>query len=152
LGVRVALPLHTRPSLPAAEGDSMGQLRLATAVTLTLVAISAGIACRHAVMVADAGPEPPTPSGTISGQLQTPGNGAPVVGRTVTAINNADNQRYQVRTSNTGGFTLKVPPGRYRIEVEQQPGETVTGAPIDQQVGPSDVDSQIVITVGPGPA
>ena len=54
-----------------------------------------------------------------------------------------------MRTNNTGGFTLKVPPGSYRIEVEQQPGEVVTGAPTDQQVGASDIDSQIVITVGP---
>jgi hypothetical protein len=67
----------------------------------------------------------------------------------VTAINNADGQRYQMRTNNTGGFTLKVPPGSYRIEVEQRPGEAVTGAPTNQQVGPSDVDSQIAITVGP---
>jgi hypothetical protein len=100
-------------------------------------------------MVADTGPKPPTADGTISGQLQTPGNGAPVVGRTVTAINNADGRRHQVTTNNTGGFTIKVPPGRYRIEVEQQSGEVVSGAPTDQQVGESDVDSQLIITVGP---
>ena len=129
----------------------MGQLRLALAVALTIVAAIAGTACRHDVIVADAGPKPPTPAGTISGLLQTPGNGAAVVGRTVTAVNNADGQRYQVRTNNTGGFTLKVPPGSYRLEVEQQPGETVAGAPTAQQVGPSDIDSRIVITVGPGP-
>jgi hypothetical protein len=99
--------------------------------------------------VADTGPKPPTADGTLSGQLQTPGNGAPVVGRTVTAINNADGKRYQVTTNNTGGFTIKVPPGRYRIEVEQHSGELVSGAPTDQHVGESDVDSQLVITVGP---
>ena len=68
-------------------------------------------------------PEPPTPAGTISGQLQTPGNGAAVVGRTVTAINNADGQRFEARSNNTGGFTLRIPPASYRIEVEQRPGE-----------------------------
>jgi Carboxypeptidase regulatory-like domain len=121
------------------------------AVTLFVIfaASPAGVACRHAVIVADTGPKPPTADGTISGQLQTPGNGAPVVGRTVTAINNADGRRHQVTTNNTGGFTLKVPPGRYRIEVERQSGEVVSGAPTDQQVGQSDVDSQLVITVGP---
>ena len=127
----------------------MGQLRLAVLVAATVIALTGGMGCRHDVMVADAAPKPPTPAGTISGQVQTPGNGAPVVGRMVTAINNADGTRHQVTTNNTGGFTIKVPPGRYRIEVEQQSGEVVSGAPTDQQVGESDIDSQLVITVGP---
>jgi uncharacterized protein YfaS (alpha-2-macroglobulin family) len=130
----------------------MSKLRLPRSVAITVLlvsAVTAGTACRHAVMVADAGPKPPTAAGTISGQLQTPGNGAPVVGRTVTAINNADGTRHQVTTNNTGGFTIKVPPGRYRLEVEQQAGEVVSGAPTDQQVGESYLDSQVVITVGP---
>ena len=130
----------------------MTQLRLARSLVVLLVisaASTAGTSCRHATLVADPGPKPPTAAGTISGQLQTPGNGAPVVGRIVTAINNADGTRHQVTTNNTGGFTIKVPPGRYRIEVEQQSGEVVSGAPTDQQVGESDIDSQLVITVGP---
>ena len=127
----------------------MGELRLAVLVAVTLIPLIGGTACRHDVLVADTAPKPPTPAGTISGLVQTPGNGAAVVGRAVTAINNADGQRYEVRTNNTGGFTLQVPPGSYRIEVEQQPGETVAGAPTDQKVGPSDIDSRIVITVGP---
>ena len=130
----------------------MTQLRLARSLMVLLVisaASTAGTSCRHATLVADSGPKPPTAAGTISGQLQTPGNGAPVVGRMVTAINNADGTRHQVTTNNTGGFTIKVPPGRYRIEVEQQAGEVVSGAPTDQQVGESDIDSQLVITVGP---
>jgi hypothetical protein len=134
------------------QGDVMTQFRLARSVVVLLVmfaASAAGTSCRHATLVADAGPKPPTAAGTISGQLRTPGNGAPVVGRTVTAINNADGTRHQVTTNNTGGFTIKVPPGRYRIEVEQQSGEVVSGAPTDQQVGESDIDSQLVITVGP---
>jgi hypothetical protein len=130
----------------------MTQLRHAPSVVVLLVifaASTAGKSCRHATLVADAGPKPPTAAGTISGQLQTPGNGAPVVGRMVTAINNTDGTRHQVTTNNTGGFTIKVPPGRYRIEVERQSGEVVSGAPTDQQVGESDIDSQLVITVGP---
>ena len=130
----------------------MTQVRLARSLVVLVVmfaASTAGTSCRHATLVADAGPKPPTAAGTISGQLRTPGNGAPVVGRTVTAINNADGKRHQVTTNNTGGFTIKVPPGRYRIEVEQQSGEAVSGAPTDQKVGESDIDSQLVITVGP---
>jgi hypothetical protein len=130
----------------------MTQFRLARTLVVPLAifaASTAGMSCRHATLVADPGPKPPTAAGTISGQLQTPGNGAPVVGRTVTAINNADGTRHQVTTNNTGGFTIKVPPGRYRIEVEQHSGEVVNGAPTDQQVGESDIDSQLVITIGP---
>lgn len=128
----------------------MRHLHLVAALAATIVASTGGIACRHDVMIADAGPKPPMAEGTISGQLQTPGLGEPVAGRTVTAVNNADGQRYQTRTNSAGGFTVKVPPGSYRIEVEQHVGETVAGAPMNQQVGPSDLDSRIVITVGPG--
>jgi Carboxypeptidase regulatory-like domain len=126
----------------------MPELR-AVAVLVVTVLVLTGSGCRHPVMVADAGPKPAEPAGTISGQLRTPGGGAPVVGRLVTAVNNANGQRFQVRTGNTGGFTLKVPPGSYRLEVELQSGEGVTGAPTDQRVGESDVDANIVITVGP---
>jgi hypothetical protein len=126
----------------------MLQLRVVAVLAVT-ASLLAGSGCRHAVMVADAGPKPPAPAGTISGRLQTPGGGAPVAGRLVTAVNNADGQRFQTRTSNTGGFTLKVPPGSYRVEVELKPGEGATGAPVDQRIGESDVDSNIVITIGP---
>jgi carboxypeptidase family protein len=129
----------------------MPELRAVAALAVTVLVLT-GSGCRHPVMVADAGPKPPDPGGTISGQLQTPGGGAPVVGRLVTAVNNASGQRFQVRTGNTGGFTLKVPAGSYRVEVELQAGEGVTGAPTDQRVGESDVDANIVITVGPLPA
>jgi hypothetical protein len=127
----------------------MGPLRRASAIVVLLACTAVTGACRHAVMVADAGPKPPPAEGTISGLLQTPGNGAAVVGRKVTVINNADGRRYEVSTNNTGGFTVKVPAGTYRIEVEQQPGEVVTGAPTAQHVGASDIDARIVITVGP---
>ena len=89
----------------------MGPLRRASAMALLLACTAATGACRHAVMVADAGPKPPVSEGTISGLLQTPGNGAAVVGRKVTVINNANGQRYEVSTNNTGGFTVKVPAG-----------------------------------------
>jgi carboxypeptidase family protein len=129
----------------------MPELRAVAVFVLTVLVVT-GSGCSHPVMVADAGSKPPEPAGTISGHLQTPGGGAAVVGRLVTAVNNATGQRFQVRTGNTGGFTLKVPPGSYRVEVELQDGEGVTGAPTDQRVGASDVDANIVITVGPLPA
>ena len=128
----------------------MPELR-AVAVVVVTVLVLTGSGCRHPVMVADAGPKPPEPAGTISGQLQTPGGGAPIVGRLVTAVNNTSGQRFQVRTSNTGGFTFKLPPGSYRLEVELKPGEGATGAPTNQRVGESDLDTNIVITVGPLP-
>jgi carboxypeptidase family protein len=136
---------------PVTGDTRMPELRAVAALVVTVLVLM-GSGCRHSVMVADAGSKPPDPGGTISGQLQTPGGGAPVVGRLVTAVNNASGQRFQVRTSNTGGFTLKVPAGSYRVEVELQAGEGVTGAPTDQRVGESDVDANIVITVGPLPA
>ena len=71
-------------------------------MALLLACTAATGACRHAVMVADAGPKPPVSEGTISGLLQTPGNGAAVVGRKVTVINNANGQRYEVKHQQHG--------------------------------------------------
>ena len=90
----------------------MGPLRRASAMALLLACTAGTAPAATTVMVADAGPKPPVPEGTISGLLQTPGNGAAVVGRKVTAINNANGQRYEVSTNNTGGFTVKVPAGQ----------------------------------------
>ena len=93
----------------------MPELRAVAVLVLTVLVLT-GTGCRHPVLVVDAGPKPAEPGGTISGQLQTPGGGAPVVGRLVTAVNNANGQRFEVRTGNTGGFTLKVmPPADPRV-------------------------------------
>jgi len=46
-------------------------------------------------------------------------------GRRVEALDLSGGRRYSVTTSVTGGFSIPVPPGKYRLEVELREGERV---------------------------
>jgi hypothetical protein len=72
-----------------------------------------------------------------------------VSGRLVTAINTETGARFEATTGTNGGYTLKVPTGNYRLEVEVRPGETVTKQPGETRINRSDLDPQrhFVITV-----
>ncbi len=87
--------------------------------------------------------------GTIAGIVSTDAK-APLVGRRVTAINIATNARFETRTETNGGYTLKVPEGTYRLEVELQPGEKVLKHPDETRVNRSDLDPQRHFVITPG--
>ena len=88
--------------------------------------------------------------GTIAGIVSTDANAA-VVGRKVTAVNTTTGTRYDVTTGTNGGYTLKVPEGTYRLEIELKPGETIAKQPGETRVNRSDLDPRrdFVITVRP---
>ena len=81
-----------------------------------IAVLSAG-ACRQGKPVFDPGPGPARADGTISGTVRGPGGTSPIEGRTVEAINVETGARERAITSNTGGFTFKLKPGKYRVEV-----------------------------------
>jgi hypothetical protein len=56
---------------------------------------------------------------------------------------------FDATTNPAGGFTIQLPPGTYRLEVQTLDGEYVHDPPGDITVGPSDIDANISITVGP---
>jgi hypothetical protein len=101
----------------------------------------------HPGPVIDTGPKQIV-GGTIAGIVSTDAN-APVVGRTVTAIDTASSRRYDATTGTNGGYTIKVPMGTYRIEVSLQPGEAVVKQPPDTKIDNSDLDPHrdFVITI-----
>ncbi len=88
--------------------------------------------------------------GTIAGIVSTDANAA-VVGRKVTAVDTGTGTRFDVVTGANGGYTLKVPEGTYRLEIELQPGETIAKQPGETRVNKSDLDPRrdFVITVRP---
>jgi hypothetical protein len=107
------------------------------------------LAC-HPRPVIDTSPTKPADvRGTIAGLVTTDGN-APVVGRKVTAINADTGTRFEATTGANGGYTIKVPQGTSRLEVELQGGEHVAKAPEQTQINTSDLDAQrdVVITGG----
>jgi Carboxypeptidase regulatory-like domain len=105
------------------------------------------IAC-HPGPVLSSGPKPAV-GGTIAGIVSTDTKAA-LAGRRVTAINTQTGTRFDATTGVNGGYTIKVPEGTYRIEVELQPGETVAKQPAETRVNRSDLDPRrdFVITLG----
>jgi hypothetical protein len=117
------------------KGMCLTQLRAFALIGLTV----ATIACRTGVPVVDTGPKPPTLDGTIAGHVSGAG-GSPVSSRVVRAIAVDGGQKYETSTNTAGTYTLKVPPGRYRLEVELRPGEKLSKEPGETMINKSDLD------------
>jgi len=118
-------------------------------LSLGIVAFLSFGACRRGVPVVDVGPKPPNPQGTITGIVRGPDGSPAVVGRTVEAINTTTGERRSAKTADNGGFTMVVPPGKYRLELTLKDGETIVKRPgiIDMDKG--DIDSHIEFVLGP---
>jgi polygalacturonase len=107
-------------------------------VPVTAVLLSLG--CHPSRPVLDAGPKPDV-GGSISGTV-TANDGATALGaRKVTAINTATGARFDVSTTTAGGYTVRVPRGTYRLEVELRSGETLAAQPEATEVDPGDLDA-----------
>jgi len=111
----------------------MRLLHITVAVALL---ISAG--CHHGPVI-DPGPKPADVGGTIAGIVSAEGN-APLAGRKVTAIETTSGTRFDATTGVNGGYTMKVPQGTYRLEIELRPGEKIVKQPGDTKIDRSDLD------------
>jgi Carboxypeptidase regulatory-like domain len=116
--------------------------------TFFALGLLTSVACHHGPVI-DKAPKPADVGGTIAGIVSTDTN-APVVGRKVTAINADTSTRYDANTGPNGGYTIKVPQGRYRLEIELQAGETVAKQPPETRINKSDLDPKrdFVISLG----
>jgi len=88
--------------------------------------------------------------GTIAGLVTANDGKSPVSARKVTAINTGTGARFDVSTAANGGYTIKVPAGTYRLEIELRGGEVVSKQPetTDVNVGDLDADRNFVVTAG----
>jgi hypothetical protein len=123
-----------------------------TAIGLAVVLILAtSVACAGHGPVIDTGSKPPGVGGTISGMVSASGGTVPLAGRKVTAIDVATGARFEASTASNGGYTMKVPTGKYRLEVELRPGESLAEQPADTEINASDLDPHrdFTITVKP---
>jgi hypothetical protein len=98
-------------------------------------------ACAPRGPVVDTGARPEGVGGTIAGAVRATGDTNPLSGRKVTAIDNASGSRYETTTGANGGYTLKVPSGTYRLEVELREGEALETRPDATDVSVGDIDS-----------
>ena len=114
----------------------------AAGATLSLL-----IACAPRGPVIDTGNRPEGVGGTIAGTVRA--GDTPLSGRRVVAVNEATGTRFEVSTAINGGYTIKVPAGMYRLEVELRAGESVQTQPppTEVNVGDLDPDRNFVVTV-----
>jgi hypothetical protein len=117
-------------------------------VGLGLCLVLALAGCRRGVPVIDAAPRPPVADGTISGTVRGPDGTSPVADRTVEVVNLETGARQRTTTNNAGGFTLKVPPGRYQVELTLRDGEVIVKRPGVMSVNRSDVDAHADFVLG----
>lgn len=92
--------------------------------------------CRTAAPPADVAGAPPR--ATVAGKVTGPLGSGPVAGRLVSAVEVTTGARYSAKTHLSGGFTLLVPPGRYRLEVALARAERVAEGPGTLDLAPGD--------------
>ena len=116
---------------------------------LTAVALTLSVGCvTHGRAVIDTRARPEGVGGTIAGTVRASGGTEPLSGRKVSAINEETGQRYEVSTAVNGGYTVQVPVGKYRLEVELREGEVFEKRPdpTDVNLGDLDPDRDFVLT------
>jgi hypothetical protein len=115
-----------------------------------VIAVLSVAACRQGVPVIDPGDPPPTTDGTVSGTVRGPEGSSAIAGRQVEVINIDTGERQSTRTNAAGGFTFKVKPGKYRVELALLNGESLLKQPGVMQINRSDVDAHadFIVTTG----
>ena len=93
--------------------------------------------------------KPNKAGGTIAGIVKTADSSVAVPGRKVTVIEVKSGARHDTTTGTNGGYTIQVPKGTYRFEIELRAGETLAKQPDETHVGNSDLDTtrDFVITM-----
>jgi len=122
-------------------------LRIAAAMVVLMMLSGGCIAARHGRPIIG-GSTVPNPTGTISGDVRSTA-GTPLEGRRVSAIDMSTEMHYDVTTSRGGGYTIKVPTGRYRLEVELRGGEQLAKQPGQTNINIGDVDEELDFVIGP---
>ena len=120
-------------------------IRMALAATLIAVAT---VACRQGIPVIDTTPGPTQADGTISGTVRGPEGTSPLDGRMVEVTNVDTGEKQRVATNNAGGFTFKVKPGKYQVQLTLREGEVLVKKPGVISVNRSDVDAHADFVLG----
>jgi hypothetical protein len=126
--LNAALPRSSHPPGPTLAG-----------AILLLILIFGSCAPRGPVL--GSGEKPPERTGTISGVVRAETSKAPLSARKVTAVEVTTGAKVETTTATNGGYTMKVPIGKYRIEVELRAGESVVEGPSDVEIRVSDLDA-----------
>ena len=113
---------------------------------VVLLMLCSGCAARHGGPVLG-GSTTPERTGTVSGTVRA-ADGSPLGGRRVSAIDMATEAHYDATTAASGGFTIRVPAGKYRLEVELLGGDVIATQPAQTEVNVGDLDGQLDFVIG----
>jgi len=116
-------------------------------MVLLLTCLISTVACHPGPIV---GGKSVSAGGTIAGVVSAADSAVAVPGRTVTAIDVRTGSRHTATTAANGGYTIKVPEGTYRLEIELRSGEKLAKKPDDTRINNGDLDPgrDFTITVG----
>ena len=132
----------------ALAGFSRGRWKGLTWFSAGVLTVVLIVGCRRGVPVLDTGARPLHAEGTISGTVQGPESVMAIEGRVVEVTNLDTRERQRVITNRAGGFTCKVKPGKYRVELTLRDGESLVKRPGVTNVNRSDVDAHADFIIG----
>ena len=112
-----------------------------------VVALLYSGACRRGVPAVDLGPKPPAARGTITGIVRGPEEMSGMAGRAVEVVDVASGAKHTTVTASNGGFTIELPKGKYRLELQLRAGETIVKRPDIVDLDHGDIDSHIEFIV-----
>jgi hypothetical protein len=112
-----------------------------------LAALLYSSACRRGVPAVDLGPKPPAARGTITGIVRGPDTSSGMAGRIVEVVNVATGEKTTATTVMNGGFTIQLPKGKYRLDLQLRPGEAIVKRPDVVDLDRGDIDSHIEFVV-----
>src|SRR6188508_883563 len=108
-------------------------------MVLLLTCLISTVACHPGPIV---GGKSVSAGGTIAGVVSAADSAVAVPGRTVTAIDVRTGSRHTATTAANGGYTIKVPEGTYRLEIELRSGEKLAKKPSETKINKGDLDAQ----------
>ena len=111
--------------------------------------VSSVVACHTERPVVNTTAKQPPVGGTIAGVVKTEDPSVVPPPRKVTAIDVRSGARFDATTGADGGYTIQVPVGTYRVEVELRASEALGKQPAETHVNNGDLDSgrDFVLTV-----
>ena len=105
------------------------------------------LACHPSRPVIDPGPRPDV-GGSISGMVSA-NEGTMLGARKVVALNVETGAPVGTSTAQSGGYTMRVPPGTYRLELEVRAGEALVTSPDPTDVDPGGLSTPAAISSWP---
>jgi hypothetical protein len=98
-------------------------------VVMVAVALAVTVGCQRGVPAVDTDPQPPQPAATISGTVRGPEGGLSADSRVVDVVNVDTGETRRVTTNQTGEFSCKLRPGKYRVALTLRAGESLVHEP-----------------------